>query len=394
LKTPEENERLWSRDFIKLTLALFLISTAFYFLLPTLPVYVIEVMGVTNKQVGLLIAIYTLAAIIVRPFAGMAVDLYGRKTILISSVIVFTLVFLGYPWIGLFIPLLFLRFFHGLSWGVSTSAVFTTIVDIVPIRKRGRGLGYSGLSFNLAMAIGPVIGLAVMGKGRFTAMFLSAFAIAVAGSVIFTMVSYPRFSKPHGLKFNWKGMIAKRSVPVTLNVLVVTITFGGVLTFLSLYASELGLASMSGPYFTIMALGMGLARVFGGQVFDRFGPRTIVIAGLFLAMTGFFLMARLPYCSCFLASSFTIGVGLGIVVPIFQSMANNMVPRERRGVANSTFLLGLDLGIGVGSIFSGFIADIFSLSASYLFSVGIIALSLIMFFTYTMPHYRKYAINE
>ena len=389
-----ENGRLWTRDFILLTLALFLISTAFYFLLPTLPVYVVEVMGVSNRQVGLIIAIYTLAALLIRPFAGIAVDLFGRKTILITSTIVFTLAFLGYPWLSLFIPLLILRFFHGLNWGISTSAVFTSVVDIVPLKKRGRGLGYSGLSFNLAMAIGPIIGLAIMGNGRYTAMFYGAFALAVMGSIIFMRVRFPAFSKPDGLHFSWKGMIAKKSVPVTVNVLIVTMTFGGVLTFLTLYAAEHGLSSLSGPYFTIMAFGMGMARVFGGQLFDRFGPNAIVLAGLILAMAGFSLLASLPYCSCFLASSLTIGTGLGIIIPIFQSMANNMVRKERRGVANSTFLLGLDLGIGLGSILSGFIADIFSLSMSYLFSVGLIAISLLMFMFYTFPHYSKYAIFE
>ncbi len=103
-------ERLWTRDFILLSTALFLISTAFYFLLPTLPVYVVKEMGLANKEVGLIVAIYTLAALIIRPFAGLAVDLWGRKFLLIASSILFTLVFLGYPWMTLIVPLLILRF--------------------------------------------------------------------------------------------------------------------------------------------------------------------------------------------------------------------------------------------------------------------------------------------
>jgi MFS family permease len=172
------------------------------------------------------------------------------------------------------------------------------------------------------------------------------------------------------------------------------LTFGGVITFLTLYAKEFGLSDFTGLYFTIMAVGMGLARVFGGQIFDRFGPRVIVLAGLLLAIIGFYLLSRMPYCSCFIASSFFIGAGLGIIMPTFQSMANNMVRKERRGVANATFLIGLDLGIGLGSILSGFLADVFSLSFSYLFSVGIIILSLLIFLVFTLPHYLKYAIIE
>jgi len=392
--THKSAERLWTREFILLTTALFLISTAFYFLLPTLPVFVVEVLGVGNKEVGLIVSVFTLSALIIRPFAGLALDLLGRKSILVISSLIFTITFLGYPWITLFIPLLILRFLHGLNWGISTSAVFTVIVDIVPQKKRGRGLGYSGLAFNLAMAIGPVIGLLIMGTDRYNAMFYGAFGIAVLGTITFLFVKYPSFSKPEGLKFSWKGLIAKKTIPVSLNVLFVMLTFGGVLTFVMLYAMELDLSSYTGIFFTIMALGMGLARVFGGQIFDRFGPRIIVLIGLILASSGFLLLARLPYCSCFLASSFLIGAGLGIVVPTFQSMANNLVPKERRGVANSTYLLGLDLGIGLGSVLSGYLADLVSLSFSYLFSVGIIVLCLIIFFGFTLPHYKRYAIFE
>lgn len=392
--THKQSERLWTRDFTLLSAALFLISTAFYFLLPTLPIYVVKEMGLSNREVGLIIAIYTLAALIIRPFAGIALDIWGRRFLLIFSTVLFTVVFLGYPFMTLIIPLLILRFLHGLNWGVSTSAVFTVVVDIVPHKKRGRGLGYVGLGFNLAMAIGPVLGLMIMGDDRYNALFYGAFALSLLGCGVFALVRYPVFKRPEGLKFSWKGLLAKRSVPVTMNVLLVMLTFGGVITFLTLYAEELDLSDFTGLYYTIMAAGMGLARVFGGQIFDRFGPRIIVPVGLLLAIVGFFLLARMPYCSCFIASSFFIGAGLGIIVPTFQSMANNMVMKERRGVANSTFLTGLDLGIGLGSILSGYLADLVSLSFSYLFSVGIIGISLLLFFIYTLPHYKRYAIFE
>ena len=392
--TQKSAERLWTRDFVLLTTALFLISTAFYFLLPTLPIYVVEELGASNREVGLIVAVYTLAALMIRPFAGIALDLWGRRIILIISSLFFAIVFLGYPWMTLIVSLLMLRFLHGLNWGISTSAVFTLVVDIVPQKKRGRGLGYAGLAFNMAMAIGPVIGLLLMGEGRYDALFYGALALAVLGSGVFFLVRYPAFEKSETLKFSWKGLIAKRSVPVTMNVLLVMLTFGGVITFLTLYAEELDLSAFTGLYFTIMAVGMGLARVFGGQIFDRFGPRIIVLAGIVHAAAGFVLLSMMPYCSCFIASSFFIGAGLGILIPSFQSMANNMVNKERRGVANSTFLTGLDLGIGLGSILSGFLADLVSLSFSYLFSVGIIIMSLILFFGKTLPHYRKYAIFE
>ena len=130
-------------------------------------------------------------------------------------------------------------------------------------------MGYAGLAFNLAMAIGPVIGLAIMGEGRFKLMFYSAFIVALVGSIVLFGVNFPEFKRPDGLKFSWNGLITKRALPVTLNVLIVMLTFGGLVTFLTLYAEEQDLTAFTGLYFTIMAVGMGLARVFGGQIFDR-----------------------------------------------------------------------------------------------------------------------------
>ena len=132
--------KLWTRDYILLGLSILFLSIAFYFLMPTLPIYAADVLGLDNSKLGLIVAIYTLAALIIRPFSGLAVDMLGRKWILFVSVWLFTLIFLGYNWVSLFIPLLVLRFLHGLQWGVATSAYFTAVVDIIPVDLKSYGV--------------------------------------------------------------------------------------------------------------------------------------------------------------------------------------------------------------------------------------------------------------
>ena len=239
-------DRLWTRDYILLGLSILFLSIAFYFLMPTLPIYAVDFLGLDNSKLGLIIAIYTLAALIIRPFAGMAVDLLGRKWILFISAWLFTLIFLGYNWATLFIPLLVLRFIHGLQWGVATSAYFTAAVDVIPVKKRGRGIGYFGLAFNIAMAIGPAAGLLIMGQGRYKWLFISALLLSFIGATFLFFVRYPRFQRSQTLKFSWKGLLAKKSLPVTLNTLLISSTFGGVITFLAIYAREIGLEEYTG----------------------------------------------------------------------------------------------------------------------------------------------------
>lgn len=359
-----------------------------------MPVFVVDVLGLENSKVGLVVAIYTLAALLIRPFAGMAVDLKGRKWILIVSAVLFSIIFIGYKWAVLFIPLLIIRFLQGIQWGISTSAYFTAAVDIIPLKKRGRGIGYFGLAFNIAMAIGPAAGLLIMGNGRYSLLFISGFILSMLGALLLFRVRFPKFERPHHLRFSWTGLFAKRSLPVTINVLLVSSTFGGLVTFLAIYAREQGLEAYTGLYFTLMAVGMGLARIFAGPIFDRFGPRIISLLGIVLAAVGFWLLAGIPQCSCFLASSIIIGIGIGVVVPSFQTMANNVVAKERRGVANSTFLTGLDLGIGLGSLYTGLLSDLFSLRVAFHAASGLLVIGLLVFFLRTLPHYKRYLIAE
>ncbi len=390
----KQSDKLWTKDFILLSLSILLLSIAFYFLMPTLPIYVIDVLEMENSKVGLVIAIYTLAALLIRPFAGMAVDMKGRKWILIISAILFSVLFIGYKWALLFVPLLFVRFLQGLQWGVSTSAYFTAAVDIIPMKKRGRGIGYFGLAFNIAMAVGPAAGIFIMGDGRFNLLFISGLVLSLIGTSILFLVKFPRYERPANLKFSWNGLFAKRTMPVTLNVLLISSTFGGIVTFLTIYAREQALEAHTGLFFTLMAVGMGLARIFSGQIFDRFGPRIISLIGIVLAAIGFWLLAEIPQASSFLISAVVIGSGIGIVIPSFQTMANNVVSKEKRGVANSTFLMGLDLGIGLGSIYTGWLADIFSLSVAFKVASGVLIVGLILFFVKTLPYYKINLIKE
>ena len=101
-----------------------------------------------------------------------------------------------------FIPLLILRFVQGIQWGIATSAYFTAVVDVIPLKKRGRGIGYFGLAFNIAMAVGPAAGLFIMGDSRYTLLFNTALIISLIGASLLFFINYPKFIRPEGLRFS------------------------------------------------------------------------------------------------------------------------------------------------------------------------------------------------
>lgn len=392
--TPKNSSTLFSLNFIYLTLSVFLISTAFYFLIPTLPVYLQEVLHIGKREVGLVIGTYTLAALLIRPVSGYALDSLGRKWIFLITTILFSFLFLLYPFAMALLPLLILRFLHGLNWGACTTAGFTLVVDLVPVEKRGRGIGYFGLSFTVAMSIGPVIGLKVMGQDHFTALFLVAGVVSILGILMASLINYPAFQRPEKSIFSLKMLISKRSVPVALNILILAASYGGVLTFITIYAKENDLNSFTGWFFTIMAVGTALTRVFSGSLFDRYGPTWISVFGIISVSGGLLLLAHVPVLSFFLISGFFIGVGFGVIFPTLQTMANNVVTRDRRGAANSTFLSGLDLGIGLGSVLTGVFAEPFGLAWTYN-SAALLALSgLVFFLVVSLPHYMKFKRDQ
>lgn len=390
MRNPDSKQTLFSQNFIYLTLSVFLISTAFYFLMPTLPVYLQEVLHAGKQEVGLIIGMYTLAALMVRPVSGYALDTWGRKWIFLTAIILFSVLFFLYPFTVNILPLLILRFLHGLNWGASTTAGFTLLVDLVPVEKRGRGIGYFGLSFTVAMSIGPVVGLKVMGENNFTALFLVAGGVSLLGILLASLIKYPEFRRPVNPVFSWKMLIAKQSVPVSLNMLVLAASYGGVMTFITLYAKEYSLGSYTGWFFTIMAVGTALTRVFSGSLFDRYGPTWISVFGIISVSAGLLLLAHAPVVNLFLLAGFLIGVGFGVIFPTLQTMANNVVQPERRGAANSTFLTGLDLGIGIGSVLTGMLSEPLGLAWTYNAAALLAIAGLLFFLVVSLPHYIKF----
>jgi MFS family permease len=380
-------QKLWTRDFTILCLATFLMSSAFYFLLPTLPLYFVKHLGTGGILTGVLLAAYTLSALLIRPFAGFSIDFFGRKTIYLLSFTLFALSFGFYAFAGSLVLMFILRFFHGLAWGGLTTASSTIIVDLVPPHRRGEGLGIFGLAMTSAMALGPALGIMVLNSYGFDVMFVTASALCLTGLITASFIHYPYFkrSADNG-GFRFKTLFEKSSIPMALGMLVLMIPYGGIISFIAIYAAEQQTGN-AGNFFLIFATGIGLSRVISGRLFDVNGPVKLIFTAILVYVTGFLLLAFLKIPAGFYTSALLLGVGNGIVFPVFQAMVNNLVPVHRRGAANSTLFTALDLGIGIGMVFMGWVYDSFSLTSVYALSAGIIVVAWLFFRFYVQKRY-------
>jgi len=375
-------------NFVLVFFASLLMFTAFYIMLPTLPVFLTRVLKIEEGQTGLILAVYTLAALLIRPFTGFMIDRYGRKLFFIPAILLFAVIFASYPLAGAFAMILIVRFVHGLVWGVATTTGSTLIVDIVPAHRRGEGIGLYGLAMTIPMAVGPFTGLQLTQNNTYTLMFACAGALAFAGFLMTLFIRYPAVPHAGKAKFAWRNLLESSALPVTFNLLLINITYGGLVSFISLYALKTGIG-YTGVFFIVFAAGITLARLYMGKIFDRHGPKILSIVGILLLACGHIILGLLINTTAFMVAGFLLGLGSGIVFPTFQAMVNNLVPPHRRGAANSTLFSGLDLGIGLGMLFTGFLAHSIGLPHTYLI-FGVVNLAALLYFlSVSLRHYQK-----
>lgn len=381
----QEKANLWTKNFILICAATFLIFCGFQILMPTLPKYA-ATLGADKKMIGLINGIFTIAAVSFRPFIGRELDLRGRKGIYLGGLAVFFLAVLGYIWVPTLLLLLAFRLVHGLGWAASSTAAGTIVADIIPPSRRGEGMGYYGLFSTLAMAIAPALGLTLITDYGFSfiatlSLILTAGAF-LAGQAIQLEPSQKQVP-PH-MASGKPPVFDRRALRVSLVMLFMTLSYGGVVTFLPLYAEERGIVNI-GPFFTIYALSLMATRPLAGKYYDRRGPNHVILFGLLSVFLSTVLLSQAKYLPLFLISGILYGLGFGSIQPTLMALAIQGIEPQRRGAVNGTVMSAFDLGIGVGSLSLGLIANALGYSYMYLISSVTALIGLAIFFFWPKP---------
>jgi MFS family permease len=382
-------QSLWTRDFALLFLASFLSWGSFHFLLPTLPLYITRLLTASPSQVGLVMSSLTISAILGRPLAGYALDRFGRRSVTIGFAALLAAAVLSYN-LALTLPVLVaVRLFHGLPFGGVTTAYDTVAADLVPPEQRGEGFGVYGTSGTLAMAIGPAVALAVVGQGQFSRVFLFA-GLAALGALGLAMTMGYRQERSAGANLSRSSLFEPRVAWLALATVLTLPGYGGVVTFGTLYAAELGVAS-AGLFFTVYAVSVLLTRVVAGRTFDRYGPRPVAACSLICLAASYAALGLLRSELGYFTAALLLGPGMGMAFPLLSAMTANLVPASRRGAANATVGVAIDVGIGGGSNLMGYVAQALG-SYSGMYQVAALAMLLpaVVFFLKVIPQYERH----
>jgi MFS family permease len=392
LPGPSGPRVLWTRDFVLLLGSAVLLWCSFYLQLTTLPVYIVQDLGGSSTQVGLLSTLLSLAAMVVRPIAGSALDRFGRRPVHLGTLLVFCFFTAAHGVPGGLAALFAVRVVHGLPFGAVTTAMHTVTADLVPEARRGEGIGYAGLPGTVATAIAPSVALSLLNNGSFSLVTLVATALSVVAWLLALGIRHPQVHDPTA-RPSLAALLEPRVGRLSWVSGLMLIGYGGVISFVTLYAEQLGI-SQPGWFFSVYALGSLASRPIAGPLFDRRGPRLLVLGSLAVLLVSYLSLGRCTGEIAFLSAGFLMGLGLTSLVLALQTMAVNVVPPARRGAANATLFSAVDLGIGLGSLALGALADAAgSYGVMFTFAAGLLLIPAAMFFLWVLPSYERQMVE-
>ncbi|USK33473.1 MFS transporter [Bacillus sp. F19] len=369
-----KEQKLWTKDFLSISLSSFFLFLTFYYLLVTLPIYSLHDLNGKPSQAGLIVTIFLLAAIVIRPFAGKWIELCGKRIVLISSLSIFALGSLLYYFTNTMNGLYLLRFFHGIGFGMATTAAGAIVADIIPESRRGEGMGYYAMSMNLAMVIGPFLGLTAMEQWGTAAMFGICIFTAFFSLFSCLIIKMPKPVKtsskvvPSIDNKGLKGLFEPTAISIAIVAGLFALVYASILSFVSVYAKQIGLFEAASYFFVVYAIVMLIARPFTGRWFDQYGANVIIYPAIVCFASGMVLLSMADTSLSFLLSAALIGLGWGTLFPSFQTIAIQSAEPKRRGLATATFLSIFDIGIGIGSFLVGVITTKIEFSSLYFFS--------------------------
>ena len=383
---------LWTKDFILAFASNLLLFYSFYMLIPVLPFYVLNNLGTGESQAGIVLSLYTIAALVIRPFSGYLVDAFSRKPLYLVCYGFFCIIFAGYVVGTTLFLFIILRVLHGFAFGISTVSGSTVAVDIMPSQRRGEGIGYFGMAANIAMAIGPVAGLWVHKNYGFEALFIAAFCSSLIGLLTITLIKpikkvhIPTENKP---PLSLDRFILLKALPCVALLFIVGLGYGSVLNYIGLYSETVSFANSAGVFFVVLSAGVILARLLSARYINKGKINPMIYIGTIMLLAAFVLFTICTSAWMLYLIAFLMGVGLGYINPAFQSMLINLARHDQRGTANATYFTFWDLGIGLGTATGGMIIAQFNFEWLYAICAVLLALALIYFATVSAAYFNK-----
>jgi MFS family permease len=390
------SNKLWNRNYILVMLANFLLFFSFNNLMPILPLYLAEHCSADKGLIGEVMGAFIIAALFIRPFSGYLVDSFPRKKVLLICYSAYALMNIGYIMFATILAIALVRILQGLAFGATSVSNSTVAIDVLPSSRRSEGIGYYGISNNLAMAIGPSVALALYGNiDDIRIVFSVPLISTILGLICLSKVkNKPRAIEKTNEPISLDRFFLKNSLPEGLTLTTFAFASATMTTYLAIYGKqELGIYAGTGAFFLILAAGLIVSRILTNK-WVRAGRIVFCVKlGMVLVTIGFLIFITSGGSWIFYASAIVIGLGYGTMCPSYQTMFINLAANNRRGTANSTFLTSWDVGATLGIFSAGYIADLTSYHTVYIICFSLCIIGMSAYFLFTAKHFDRLKVR-
>ncbi|MEY8601545.1 MFS transporter [Staphylococcus shinii] len=377
-------DKLWSKDFISVTIVNFLMYLIHYTLIVTVTIFTIDKYHASESMGGLAAGIFIIGMLFGRLASGRVIDNLKPKKVLLFGII-FSIITVGlYFAIHSLLILMIVRLLHGIAFGLSSTATGTISSRIIPEKRKGEGIGYYALSVTTASAIGPFCGIILNRQFGFQSIFIVSLIVIVVALIVALLIKgLPKVSVQTSNTEKITGVAAyiqKEALPISFVIIFVGIAYSSVLSFLTVYTEQINLATASSFFFVVYAVSTFVTRPFTGKIYDNYGENKVMYPVLISFTFGLILLSLTHTSILLLIAAIFIGIGYGTIIPTAQAIAIQQSPTDKIGLATSTFYMFADFGAGIGPFVLGVVIPLTGYRNLYLTMSILVIVSIILYY--------------
>jgi MFS family permease len=350
-----------------------LFFASFNMLIPELPAYLTALGGAEYK--GLIIALFTVTAMLSRPFSGKLADTIGRVPIMLVGAAVCFVCSLFYPLLTSVSGFLLLRLVHGFSTGFTPTGQAAYLGDIIPAEKRGEAMGILGTAGTLGMAAGPAVGGTLANNFSVNLLFYTSSFFALLSMVILLRTQETLRDKK---KFSVKAMRIQRADVFEPLVLVPCIimflyaySYGAAFTLLPDLGEFVGIKN-KGLLFTFLTVASLAVRLLAGRASDTYGRVAVLKVSTFLLVVSLFVIGVGKEPWHIMLGVVLYGIGQGMTSPTLLAWATDLSDTNNKGRGISSLYIFMEAGIGIGAFASGWMYGNNAANFFVVFSVSMV----------------------
>jgi len=379
-RPPETKRAFFSRDLGLALLSYFLVflSIGLFFIFPLF----LDRFHPPKSQVGLVMGIHSVMAIMIRPLFGRMLDAKGGRTLSTVGILLMIAATPGFHLVGSAgILVILLRALSGAGWGIATTATLAMCSDLAPLDRMAHSLGIIGVAGILAGAIGPTLAEETVRRFGFGAVFnLSLIFLCAALACVLATKDAVRFQE------NGRAprRINLKNYPATILVIIAAMPVlhgaarGTILNFIALFGTSMGFQRI-GPFFVAFSAAAILTRLGASDLSDRYGRKRIILPAAVLISLNLFWIANVHSYGIFVLNGFISGLGQGLIFPALSTYVIDFLGQGNKGFALGLYLSLFDVGMGLGSPLYGWISDLAGYRWMYVIAGVLLLLSTVIF---------------